>query len=210
MGSFIREKKRILFVEDHEDSWELVSLQLPGYKVVSARNFAEGLHLAQQGYFDLYILDNRLPDGSGVELCRRIREFDPHTPILFYSGLASERDMQEGLSAGAQAYLTKPVNTEELYRAIAQAAFAVDEMALEALRVEYGAIRQELAIQYCESTQRMEAAKRKFLRAEEKALRLKAKLAFLEAGGTRGDFARYWTSLFQEAVRSRRDDSVSH
>ena len=85
MASFTREKKRILFVENDEDAWELVTLQLPGYKVVSARDFTEGLRLAKQGYFDFYILDNWLPDGTGVELCRRIREFDPHTPIVFFS-----------------------------------------------------------------------------------------------------------------------------
>ena len=136
MASFTREKKRILFVENDEDAWELVTLQLPGYKVVSARDFTEGLRLAKQGYFDFYILDNWLPDGTGVELCRRIREFDPHTPILFYSGIAYERNVQEGLNAGAQAYLTKPVDTDELKRAIAQAVFAVSETALEARRAE--------------------------------------------------------------------------
>jgi DNA-binding response OmpR family regulator len=45
----------------------------------------------------LYILDCWSPDKSGVELCRAIREFDPHTPILFYSATAYAKDIQEGL-----------------------------------------------------------------------------------------------------------------
>jgi len=113
-------RKRILFVEDYEDTWEIVALNLEGYEVVCARGFDEGLRLAQKGHFALYILDNWLPDGSGVELCRRIRESDPLTPILFYSAAGYKRDIEEGLRAGAQAYLVKPVSIAELKQAVAQ------------------------------------------------------------------------------------------
>src|SRR5215475_10752417 len=115
-----REKKRILLVEDEEDERELAALTLAEYKLICARDFHEGLRLAQQRYFDLYILDNWLPDLSGVELCRNIRNFDPHTPILFYSACAYPRDLQAALRAGAQAYLVKPVSSGELARAVAQ------------------------------------------------------------------------------------------
>src|SRR5262249_5781742 len=85
-----------------------------------ARDFNGGLRLARRGYFDLYILDNWLPDGSGIGLCRNIREFDPHTPILFYSAAAYEYDIQEALRSGAQAYLVKPVKFDDLERAVAR------------------------------------------------------------------------------------------
>jgi two-component system, NarL family, response regulator DevR len=65
-------------------------------------------------------LDNWLPDGTGVELCRLIREFDPHNPILFYSAAGYARDIEDALSAGAQAYLVKPVSLDELKQAVAQ------------------------------------------------------------------------------------------
>ena len=116
----IPNRKRILLVEDYEDSRELAAHTLTEYTLTCARNFNEGLRLARQGGFDLYILDNWLPDKSGVELCRAIREFDPHTPILFYSAAAYARDIQEGLRAGAQAYLVKPVISDELRLAVAQ------------------------------------------------------------------------------------------
>src|SRR5262249_40759718 len=74
-----RERKRILFVEDDKDNWEMLALNLEEHSVICASDFVEGLRLARQGYFDLYILDNWLPDGSGVELCQRIRAFDPNT-----------------------------------------------------------------------------------------------------------------------------------
>src|SRR5262249_23979063 len=88
--------------------------------LICARNFDEGLRLAQQQDFDLYILDNWLPDRSGVELCRSIRKFDPDTPILFYSAAAYARHIREGLRARAQAYIVKPVFPNGLRHAIAQ------------------------------------------------------------------------------------------
>jgi DNA-binding response OmpR family regulator len=93
---------------------------LTGYEIICARNFDEALRLAGRQGFDLFILDNWLPDQSGVELCRAIREFDPHTPILFYSAAGYKRDIEEGLSAGAQGYLVKPVSFGDLKQAVAQ------------------------------------------------------------------------------------------
>src|SRR5262245_49348285 len=143
MVSFNREKKRILFVEDHEDTWELVSSQLTEYKLTFAHDFDEGLSLARCGYFDLYILDNWLPRGSGIGLCRAIRDFDPHTPILFYSAAAYERDIQEALRAGAQAYLVKPVRPDDLEHAVLGLTSPVSGRGSEAWRADIGAIRAE-------------------------------------------------------------------
>ena len=125
----IPNRKRILLVEDYEDSRELATHTLTEYTIASARNFNEGLRQARQGGFDLYILDNWLPDKSGVELCHAIREFDPQTPILFYSAAAYAKDIQEGLRAGAQAYLVKPVIPEELRHAVARLISAPRERA---------------------------------------------------------------------------------
>jgi DNA-binding response OmpR family regulator len=116
----IPNRQRILLVEDYDDSRDLATHTLSEYTLTCARNFKEGLGLARLGGFDLYILDNWLPDKSGVELCRAIREFDPLTPILFYSAAAYAKDIQEGLRAGAQAYLVKPVIPDELRHAVAQ------------------------------------------------------------------------------------------
>jgi DNA-binding response OmpR family regulator len=111
-------ERRILLVEDREDDWELVAFKLREYKLAFARCFEEGLRLAQQRLFDLFILDNWLPDGSGIGLCRIIRDFDHRTPILFYSAAAYERDIQEALRSGAQAYLVKPVSLDDLERTV--------------------------------------------------------------------------------------------
>jgi len=196
-----RDRKRILLVEDHEDARDIAAISLEEYTLIWARDCAEGLRLARQRYFDLYILDNWLPDGFGAELCRLIRKFDPHTPILFYSACAYTRDLQVAYLAGAQAYLTKPVSFDDIRQAVERLTSVPPETAFEAQRAERAAILEELAIQQAENAERVEMAKEKSLRAKEKALRIKAEMAFLAAGGSRGNFARAWLSVFREEAR---------
>jgi DNA-binding response OmpR family regulator len=107
---------RVLYVEDHEDTRELVTLVLEqrSYEVVTGSTIETGLALAGSQHFDLYLLDSWLPDGSGLDLCRRIREFDKATPVLFYSAAAYEIDKSQALNSGAQAYVIKPTNPSEL------------------------------------------------------------------------------------------------
>lgn len=197
-----RERKRILLVEDNEDARELAALILAEYKLTCARGFDEGLFAARRGYFDLYILDNWLPSGSGVELCRLIREFDPHTPILFCSAAAYSRDIREAIRAGARDYLIKPVIPNELRQAVARLISVPPETAIEARRAECAAIREELAIRHMENAELIEKAKKKYLLARVKAIRIRAEMAFLAAGGTRGGFAREWLWAFLEEVCS--------
>lgn len=107
---------RVLYIEDHEDTRELVTLVLEqrSYEVVTGSTIKSGIALAGSQQFDLYLLDSWLPDGSGLDLCRHIREFDKATPILFYSAAAYEIDKDQALNCGAQAYLIKPSQPSEL------------------------------------------------------------------------------------------------
>ena len=102
--------RRVLCAEDDPDTCEMISalLVLIGCEVVSANTAGQALDFIKAGRFDLYLLDNWLPGGSGVEVCRRIRESGDTAPVLFYSGAASNNDRREALEAGAQAYLIKP------------------------------------------------------------------------------------------------------
>ena len=112
----------ILYVEDDEDTRELVTLMLKqsNYKVNVAKNSDDALLLARTNHFDLYLIDNWMAGGSGIELCKRLREFDPWTPILFYSGAGYEPDKQQAFAAGAQAYLVKPAENDELIAEVAR------------------------------------------------------------------------------------------
>jgi DNA-binding response OmpR family regulator len=101
---------RILYAEDNADSLDLVTMicDLSNIEVIPSETVAEAWRVAQSEQFDLYLLDSRFSDGNGLELCRRLRSFAPHTPILIYSGNAYETDKKKGLEAGANDYLTKP------------------------------------------------------------------------------------------------------
>lgn len=108
--------RRILYIEDHEDTRELVTLLLAqkSYEVITGSTIASGVALAGTENFDLYLLDSWLPDGSGLDLCQRIRQFDQTTPILFYSAAAYAADCDLAMQCGAQGYLVKPSQPSEL------------------------------------------------------------------------------------------------
>ncbi len=102
-------KPRILFVDDHEDTRLVILtwLGVVGYEVVAADGVNEGLKLAKNEKFDLYLLDSKFGDGSGKELCEKIREFDRTTPIVFFSGELPTQQVLN-LACGAQGYVMKP------------------------------------------------------------------------------------------------------
>jgi len=103
-------KCRILYVDDHEDSAEMFRLILssPDYHVETATTMAEALECAKSGNFDVYVLDKRLPDGSGTDLCLKLNALTPGVPCIFYTGDAYEIHRQEAFAAGAEAYVPKP------------------------------------------------------------------------------------------------------
>jgi CheY-like chemotaxis protein len=102
-------KPRILFVDDHEDTRSLLPTLLGarGYELVTADSLKEGLSIARCEDFDLYLFDFIFQDGTGRELCERVREFDRETPILFFSG-SHPNIHQEIMSCGAQGFVMKP------------------------------------------------------------------------------------------------------
>lgn len=109
---------RILIIDDDRDSCELMGLMLQysnaDYEITSVLKPEEGLQLAASRPFDLYLLDCRFVGLHGVEVCRRLRQTDTQTPIMFFTGEAQERVREEALRAGADAYLIKPDDLKQL------------------------------------------------------------------------------------------------
>jgi two-component system, OmpR family, manganese sensing response regulator len=116
------EPRTVLYVEDNEDSCEIMTLILndAGYETVTCATSEEGLKLAKQGGFSAIILDHRLNNISGVDICREIRTYDQKTPIIFYTADALPKVQKEALQAGAQAYLLKPYGFETIAQTIEQ------------------------------------------------------------------------------------------
>jgi two-component system alkaline phosphatase synthesis response regulator PhoP len=104
------DKRRILCAETHQDTCSLITLLLErqGHEVQTGSSISQCLELAGRERFDLYLLDDSYPDGTSIELCKKLRALDPQTPILFFSSACFEKDIRQGMEAGAQAYLTKP------------------------------------------------------------------------------------------------------
>jgi two-component system, OmpR family, alkaline phosphatase synthesis response regulator PhoP len=110
LGEATAYKYRILCTEDDADTREVLRLllEIDGFEVTCAKDSKQALSFAKAERFDLYLLDNRLADELGDVLCRKLREFDSTTPILFYSGAASPADKARAIAAGAQGYVIKP------------------------------------------------------------------------------------------------------
>ncbi|MFM7022471.1 MAG: response regulator transcription factor [Flavobacteriales bacterium] len=107
---------RILLVEDEEHLVEVIqlNLELEGYKVKVANDGKQALKLFKEQRFNLVILDIMLPYIDGIQVCETIRLTDAQIPILMLSAKHTGQERIAGLKAGADDYLVKPFNLEEL------------------------------------------------------------------------------------------------
>jgi CheY-like chemotaxis protein len=114
-------KRRILVVDDHGDTLRSMQLLLRrlGYEVLAAENMTDALQIAEEQPFDILLSDIGLPDGSGLELLKRIRQ-TREVPALALSGFGMDEDIERSRDAGFSDHLIKPVNIDRLQAAIAQ------------------------------------------------------------------------------------------
>ena len=78
------------------------------YEVQAAHSIEQALKMAAQEKFDLYVVDKRLPDGSGLKLVQQLKVLTPRVPSVVYTGDAYEIHREQALTAGADAYVSKP------------------------------------------------------------------------------------------------------
>ena len=111
-------KKRLLVVDDHEDNVEVLKARLEarGYEVRGAQDGEAALEVVQQWIPDLVLLDVMMPKVDGLEVVRRIKANDslPFIPVIMQTALDSTERMVAGFEAGADEYVTKPINFQEL------------------------------------------------------------------------------------------------
>jgi DNA-binding response OmpR family regulator len=110
--------KRVLCVEDDRDTCEVLKFVMTDFDFVSVNTISAAEEKMAGADFDLYILDNWLPDGNGVDLCQRIRSRGSRTPIIFTSAIGQRQDIDVAMNAGADRYLVKPYEPETLVRAV--------------------------------------------------------------------------------------------
>jgi two-component system alkaline phosphatase synthesis response regulator PhoP len=109
-------KANILLVEDEENLHEALklNLEMEGYGVTSAFDGNDALKKISNEYFDLIIMDIMLPEMDGISVTETIRVSNNDVPVLILSARNSSEDRVLGLKKGADDYLTKPFNLEEL------------------------------------------------------------------------------------------------
>ena len=114
-------KRCILVVDDHDDTLRSMKLLLTrlGYEVLAAETMTDALRIAQEKHFDILLSDIGLPDGSGLELIKRIRSIRD-VPALALSGFGMDEDIERSRDAGFSDHLTKPVSIDRLQAAISE------------------------------------------------------------------------------------------
>ncbi len=107
---------RVLIIEDNHSTAMTISLALKkqNFIVDIAELGSDGLEISGLYDYDLLILDLMLPDTHGIDVLKKLRRLKNHTPILILSGLNTPEEKIKGLISGADDYLTKPFNIDEL------------------------------------------------------------------------------------------------
>jgi two-component system cell cycle response regulator len=118
----------VIVVEDDASVARLVSFTLrrDGYAVHEAGSLDSGRVLLEAGTWDIVVLDRKLPDGDGIELCREVRAANPHAYILILTGESSAAAKLAGFGCGADDYVTKPFALDELLARVRAGARIVD------------------------------------------------------------------------------------
>jgi two-component system alkaline phosphatase synthesis response regulator PhoP len=107
---------RILLVEDEESIRDAIklNLEIEDYEVVTSGNGRQAIKFFHEQHFDLLILDVMLPEIDGFQICEQVRLTNMEVPIIFLTAKDTAPDRITGLKMGADDYLTKPFNLEEL------------------------------------------------------------------------------------------------
>ena len=114
-------QRRILCAESNKDVGDLIALMLTrkGYEVETVQTAADCLKVASTDRFDLYILNDKYIDADSLELCRRLRELDPSTPVLLFSLESSgPHRQQQAVETGVKVYKSKTSDFVSLVQTI--------------------------------------------------------------------------------------------
>jgi two-component system response regulator PilR (NtrC family) len=107
---------RAIVVDDEKNISELLSILLSEYDIESdtASSYSEARSYIKENYYDLALLDLRLPDGSGIDILKQIKEKNPKTEVVIITAFASSETAVEAIKLGAYDYISKPFNINDL------------------------------------------------------------------------------------------------
>ena len=202
-------RKSLLIVDADPQTADLVRIVTPDCWTESAATAVTGLGLAKKETFDLYVVEERLPDGSGVHLCKQIRSFDRNTPIIFLFEGALNGDHRAAVDAGANACIDRMDGSSRLGDTIVLLLRWAEDISLNSRIAEITAIRDSIEEKLIELDGRAEQSTRKAKLARDRLMAVfarrqdvteKAYRAFTAAGGTKAYFARWWPNVLNEVI----------
>jgi DNA-binding response OmpR family regulator len=194
-------RRTLLCAQPDRESQLAIQQVLPAYAIVFASSGYEAVRHLNGQVFDAYITDQWLPGWSGIDLCREVRKSDPQAPVCFYSSASSEECKRRALRAGASLYLRKPDDIEALREQIQMVLERADIRSLNARLAEQDAIQNELARRVAAAAARVDRAKLMTAQATRRMAQAQAVKAFIESGGTRANFERWWPQIFATATK---------
>ena len=188
----------VLCCSHDTDGWQVLTTILPRLKLTFAESFAAGLQLIRSGIFDLYLLDARLPDYSGIELCREIRMTDANTPVVVLSTGGQACDQAAAFAAGATRYLDLPGDFFLLESTVIGLLSRAEARSLHARMAEIAAIRDEVSRHLEALDDRLDKTAETTISGINYLLRARAYAAFIHSGGVRSHFDRLWNEVIGE------------
>lgn len=173
---------------------------LNGYEVAGAATATDILRLTRNRAYDGYVVHSPLGWLDAAEACRRIRGFDPHTPLIVYTTEHSAAERRDVIAAGAHAYVARSDDAHNLPGTAGQLIMLAELRSLDAMAAGGEFIRKKLVsrlgkLRHGANGERLINAK------SQERMKLEARRLFAEAGGSRANFERAWPSLYAGALR---------
>jgi DNA-binding response OmpR family regulator len=190
----------ILCVEPDLESQMLLSEVLREFQPVFAGNAYDALRELNSRVFDAYLMESRLPDFSGLALCREIHRTDPRGPVIFCTGAARKQDRLLALQAGVNAYICKPLDPPELLGQLRVQLTLTEIESERASAAAKAAIADELARHRAELLTHGGAMRQETLCEVGSICRTKAFTGYAEKAGTRANFERCWDRWFSDVL----------
>jgi DNA-binding NtrC family response regulator len=193
----------VLCVTGRPETQTAVEQGMKGYRVLFASDAAGAIRCANSGNFDAYLIDYWLADWSGVQLCRHLREVDPNAPIVVFNGTNQAEHRRRALRAGANGFFIQPLDTNALCSSLTTFLNVSDHRSIRARVEEQRAVQEELTRQAELIKLRTDRAKETAADVNERIARIKAYRTFIDAGGMRSHFEKWWPQVYASETNTR-------
>jgi DNA-binding NarL/FixJ family response regulator len=193
--------KLILWVLPRGLRVEPVRKLLPDYEISAVSSTTQTLRLARRNAIDLYIVHSPLNWGDAADICKKIRIFDPNTPLIVYSTEPTERERREASAAGAQAYVARADDPHNLAGTAGQLIMLAELRSMEAMSSRAQAMQERIVRRLAKGDVPTNGSQSPKLAQAQARLKLQTGRMFARAGGSKANFERLWPTIYEGALK---------